>query len=151
MLPMSISWKQTWGSVRWYGPGSSRACPVSNGGAHRGDFGEGEAGPFQRRRSCTASWSPATSRTKKPNAFPNTAFVPAANEHLQSLRALNTTLVAQLQQRRPRKIATLDCDATLVPTDSRSALCCYKHFCAYQPRSSQRAVLSSFRALLQCW
>ena len=40
------------------------------------------------------------------------AFVPAANCHLQSLRSLNTSLVAQLQKRRPIKTATLDGDAT---------------------------------------
>ncbi len=61
------------------------------------------------------------------------AFVPAANSHLLSLRALNTTLIAQLQKRRPKKSATLDCDATLVPTETHSALFCYKHFRAYQP------------------
>jgi hypothetical protein len=75
------------------------------------------------------------------------AFVPAANCHLKSLRSLNTSLVAQLQKRRPIKIATLDGDATLVPTDNESALFCYKHFRAYQPYnvwwSEQQVVLHS--------
>lgn len=61
------------------------------------------------------------------------ALVPAPNSHLLSLRALNTALVAQLQKQRPKKSATLDCDATLVPTETHSALFCYKHFRAYQP------------------
>lgn len=61
------------------------------------------------------------------------AFVPSANAHLLSLCALNTALISQLQKRRPKKIATLDCDATLVPTQRHGALFCYKHFRAYQP------------------
>lgn len=76
-----------------------------------------------------------------------TAFIPQANPHLLSLRALNTTLIAKLQERRPQKIATLDCDATLVPTDTQSALFCYKHFRAYQPYNvwwaEQQVVLHS--------
>ena len=75
------------------------------------------------------------------------AFIPESNEHLRSLRALNTTLVAQLQKRRPQKIATLDCDATLVPTETKNALFCYKHFRAYQPYNvwwaEQQVVLHS--------
>jgi hypothetical protein len=75
------------------------------------------------------------------------AFVPEANCHLKSLRSLNTLLVAQLQKRRPIKTATLDGDATLVPTDNESALFCYKHFRAYQPYnvwwSEQQVVLHS--------
>lgn len=82
--------------------------------------------------------------------LPKTAFVPAANRHLRSLRTLNTTLIAQLQKRRPQKIATLDCDATLVPTDTQSALFCYKSFRAYQPYNiwwaeQQVVVHSEFR------
>lgn len=75
------------------------------------------------------------------------AFVPASNAHLLSVRALNTTLVAQLQKRHPKKIATLDCDATLVPTETHSALFCYKHYRAYQPYNvwwaEQQVVLHS--------
>ncbi len=49
------------------------------------------------------------------------------------MRALNTLLVAQLQKRRPVTTATLDCDATLVGTQRKNALPCYKHFLAFQP------------------
>ena len=61
------------------------------------------------------------------------AFIPKANRHLVSLRDLNTQLVAQVQRQRTLKIATLDGDATLVETDNRNALFCYKGPRAYQP------------------
>jgi hypothetical protein len=61
------------------------------------------------------------------------AFIPTSNEHLKSLRVLNTSLLSRLQERRPQKTATLDCDATLVPTENQSALFCYKGYRAYQP------------------
>ena len=55
--------------------------------------------------------------------------------------------MAQLQKRRPIKVATLDGDATLVSTENQSALFCYKHFRAYQPYnvwwSEQQVVLHS--------
>ena len=75
------------------------------------------------------------------------AFIPESNSHLTSLRALNTTLIAKLQKHRPIKIATLDCDATLVSTERHSAQFCYKHFRAYQPYNvwwaEQEVVLAS--------
>jgi hypothetical protein len=61
------------------------------------------------------------------------AFVPKPNEHLLSLRALNSALLARLQQARPKMSATLDADATLVPTQTHSALFCYEGYRAYQP------------------
>lgn len=78
------------------------------------------------------------------------AFIPSSNEHLKSVRALNSSLVAQLQERRPQKTATLDCDATLVPTENHSALFCYKGYRAYQPYNvwwaeQQVVVHSEFR------
>jgi hypothetical protein len=78
------------------------------------------------------------------------AFIPAPNEHLTSLCALNTALVAQLQKRHPQKTATLDCDATLVPTETQSAFFSYKGFRAYQPYNvwwaeQQVVVHSQFR------
>jgi|HubBroStandDraft_1064217.scaffolds.fasta_scaffold55354_2 hypothetical protein len=78
------------------------------------------------------------------------AFIPASNEHLKSVRVLNTALVARLQERRPQKAATLDCDATLVPTENQSALFCYKGYRAYQPYNvwwaeQQVVVHSEFR------
>jgi len=78
------------------------------------------------------------------------AFIPTSNEHLKSLRALNTALIARLQERRSQKTATLDCDATLVPTENQSALFCYKGYRAYQPYNvwwaeQQVVVHSEFR------
>lgn len=75
------------------------------------------------------------------------AFIPVANAHLLSLRDLNTALIAQLQHRHSQTVATLDCDATLVPTRTSTALHCYKHFRAYQPYNvwwaEQQVVLHS--------
>jgi hypothetical protein len=75
------------------------------------------------------------------------AFIPKPNEHLKSRNALNTTMVAQLQKHSPQKTATLDCDAALVPTDTKTALFSYKHFRAYQPYNvwwaEQKVVLRS--------
>ena len=79
--------------------------------------------------------------------LPGRAFVPEANAHLLSLRDLNTALIGQLQQRHPQSVATLDCDATLVPTRTSTALHCYKSFRAYQPYNvwwaEQQVVLHS--------
>jgi Transposase DDE domain group 1 len=75
------------------------------------------------------------------------AFIPPASNNLKSLRALNTAVISQLQKRRPEKTATLDCDATLVPTENQSALFCYKGYRAYQPYNvwwaEQQVVLHS--------
>ncbi len=50
-------------------------------------------------------------------------------------------------KKRPQKIATLDCHATLVGTENKSALFCYKGFRAYHPYSvwwaQQQVVLHS--------
>jgi hypothetical protein len=75
------------------------------------------------------------------------AFIPEANEHLRSLSALNTYLVGQAQRLRPMETATLDCDATLVERQGKTALMCYKGFPGYQPFnvfwSEQELVLHS--------
>ena len=64
---------------------------------------------------------------------PGRAFIPKANDHLISLRDLNTQLVSRVQRLHPQKTATLDGDATLIETDNRNALYCYKGPKAYQP------------------
>lgn len=61
------------------------------------------------------------------------AFIPKPNEELASLINLNTHLIEQAQQLRPCKTATLDCDATLVESQTRNALMCYKGFKGFQP------------------
>jgi len=61
------------------------------------------------------------------------AFIPAPNEHLQSLQKVNTDLIAFAQQKNPQKTATLDMDATLVETQKRQSLFCYKGYKSYQP------------------
>jgi hypothetical protein len=77
----------------------------------------------------------------------HTAFIPAANAHLQSLWALNTGLLARWQAWAPQTVATLDGDATVVETTKHAALFCYQHVRAYQPYTvwwaEQEAVLHS--------
>jgi len=78
---------------------------------------------------------------------PGKAFIPAPNESLRSLMALNTILVHRLQAADPQKIATLDGDATLVESDTKEALFCYEGWKAYQPFNvywaEQQAILHS--------
>lgn len=61
------------------------------------------------------------------------AFIPAPTEPLQGLVRVNADLLAFAQSRSPQRIATLDQDATLVESDKREALYCYKGFPGYQP------------------
>lgn len=61
------------------------------------------------------------------------AFIPASNKSLQDLVEVNRTLIHYAQKQKVCEIATLDQDATLVSTNKRSALYCYKKFKAYQP------------------
>ena len=61
------------------------------------------------------------------------AFIAAANEHLQGLKAVNREMMAFIQSRRPEKVATLDMDATMVETSKREAYYGYKGFKCYQP------------------
>ncbi len=53
------------------------------------------------------------------------AFIPMANEHLRGLGQVNSEFVAFIQASAPQQHATVDIDATLVPTDKRDALFCY--------------------------
>jgi len=46
---------------------------------------------------------------------------------------VNKDFVASVQRRSPQEVATLDLDATLVETNKKEALYCYKGFKAYQP------------------
>jgi len=64
---------------------------------------------------------------------PGKAFIPAPNEHLQNLQQVNTDMIAFAQQKNPKKVATLDMDATLIETHKRKSLCCYEGYKAYQP------------------
>jgi hypothetical protein len=61
------------------------------------------------------------------------AFIPTPKAPLTGLGRVNADMVAFAQRVAPQEIATLDMDATLVPTHKRSALFCYKGFRAYQP------------------
>ncbi len=62
-----------------------------------------------------------------------TSFIPAPNEDLKSLIRVNGDWVACVQKRSPQEAATLEMDATVVATNKREALYCYKGGKAYQP------------------
>ena len=61
------------------------------------------------------------------------AFIPGFNEHLKGLVKINKDMCAGLNAVNPIRTATLDMDATLVESDKRNALYCYKGFKSYQP------------------
>ena len=61
------------------------------------------------------------------------AFIPASSEGIAGLWRVNGDLLQVVQAQHPATQATLDMDATLIETQKREALYCYKHFKAYQP------------------
>jgi len=61
------------------------------------------------------------------------SFIPAPNEYMRALTQVNGDFVGSVQRRCPEAVATLDLDATLVETNKREALYCYKGYKAYQP------------------
>jgi len=63
------------------------------------------------------------------------AFIPAANEHLQGLVAVNRDLLAAVQRPSPSAVATLDMDATVVESFNQAALPCSKGYRSYQPHT----------------
>jgi hypothetical protein len=78
------------------------------------------------------------------------AFIPAPNAALRRLMAFNASVVEQVQRWSPSSVATLDMDATLIASQKREALYCYKHFPGYQPLNvwwaeQQLVVRSEFR------
>ena len=64
---------------------------------------------------------------------PGKAFIAPPSEPLLGLRRVNADVIGFVQSHSPRKVATLDTDATLVETHKSEARYCYKHFKAYQP------------------
>ena len=61
------------------------------------------------------------------------AFIPAASRGVAGLWRVNGELLRMAFAQHPVAQATLDMDATLIETQKREALYCYKHFKAYQP------------------
>jgi hypothetical protein len=60
------------------------------------------------------------------------SFVPLSNDHLCRFQAVTAHLLAWLQERDAQTTATLDQDATLIPTDHREAFFNYKKERSYQ-------------------
>ena len=61
------------------------------------------------------------------------ASVPSESVPLQGLAAANAELILDLQCRKPQKIATLDIDATVIPSCKRAAKRAYDGERGYQP------------------
>lgn len=61
------------------------------------------------------------------------AYIPEPHENLLKLYRVNGDLMSFAQKHSPESSATLDTDATLVETNKKEALYCYKHYKAYQP------------------
>lgn len=61
------------------------------------------------------------------------ALIPAPKPAQLGLRAVNQDLVGFVQRCSSQTQATLDMDATLVASEKRESLYCYKHFKSYQP------------------
>lgn len=64
------------------------------------------------------------------------AFIPASNELLSRLDALNDCLLTHANRQSVQATATIDQDATLVESLKSSAKFCYKGYRAYQPFNS---------------
>ncbi len=61
------------------------------------------------------------------------AYVPEWSPGLRGLEEMNVELIAFMQKNRSVEVATLDMDATLVPSDKLEARMSYKGFTGYQP------------------
>jgi hypothetical protein len=61
------------------------------------------------------------------------AFIPERSSFLKGLEQVNAKVLEVLQRWSPEEVATLDQDATLIPTTKKQALYGYKGFQAYQP------------------
>jgi len=61
------------------------------------------------------------------------AVIPKTSRYLLGLTRVNGDLISFKQKCRPKSVATVDMDATLVETRKAEALYCYKGFAAYQP------------------
>jgi hypothetical protein len=61
------------------------------------------------------------------------SFIPVPNENLRALTQINGDFLGSVQKRSPQEVATLDLDATVVETNKKEALYCYKGHKAYQP------------------
>jgi len=64
---------------------------------------------------------------------PEKSFIPAPNKYLKALIEVNGDFVASVQRGSPQQVATLDMDATVVETNKKEALSCYKGHKADQP------------------
>ena len=83
--------------------------------------------------SALSGWLERFDDPASPKAVAGMAFIPAVTQELRGLWRVNQALLDFLQKRQPAATATLDMDATLIETNKREALFCYKKFKAYQP------------------
>jgi hypothetical protein len=84
-------------------------------------------------QSALSGWLERFDDPDAPKAEAGTAVIPQETAQLQGLWRANQALLEFLQCKQPSASATLDMDATLIATNKREALYCYKSFKAYQP------------------
>ena len=61
----------------------------------------------------------------------STSFIPKPNQHLQKFSLINSHLIDLIQKKSPIKAATLDMDATIIPSHKSTALKSYKSCTGY--------------------
>lgn len=83
--------------------------------------------------SALSGWLERFHDPASPKAVAGSAVIAPVTEALGSLWRVNAALLGFVQSHRPTTSATLDMDATLIGTNKRDALYCYKKFKAYQP------------------
>ncbi len=66
---------------------------------------------------------------------PHTAYIPQPNAALRGMGWVNGDMLAFMQKRDPQHTATLDGDASIVPSEKAEALYSYKGYPGYQPLS----------------
>ena len=109
--------------------GMSRSCVK----AAQKRFRAGKSRTFPAPTQISAFLEQCHNEKEEEKRVKGSAFIPATNEHLISVRKLNGTLVNKTQELKPCEVATLDGDATLVESQLKSAFPCYKGFLGFQP------------------
>ncbi len=61
------------------------------------------------------------------------AFIPLLNDYLSGLCDVNQEMLEFMQQHNPQEVATIDMDATIIPSQKSQALYSYKKCKGYQP------------------
>jgi hypothetical protein len=121
------------GLCRMYGrvqySGMSRAAVK----ATQKRFRSGRTRTFPAATQISTFLEACHNEAEEPKRVVGKAFIPARNAHLSSLVGLNKDLISHAQRLNPCRVATLDCDCTLVERHGRGAFMSYQGFAGFQP------------------